>query len=543
MDKYSDHAAPAAFLLFAATLAPWTGNFPLNDDWAYAMAAKTLSETGRLVLCDWGSATQVVHVALGALWAKLFGFGFGALRTLNLLVAAAAVFAFLRLLALFGVGRSVRLAAGLTLALSPLYLPLAASFMTDAHYFFWMTAAVYFYARRLKDPADGRALLWAGLCAAAAYLTRQLAVALPLAYTLVLLLHRRFSAKEAAAAWAAPAAAMAGYALWFKFLHGPTWASENYVGASTLAHLSKPLTLLNDSFYRLFASMAETGLLLLPLAAGFIFSWRKFTGRNALNSRVMAAGPWLALAALAGFAALNGAMPYLENTLSASGLGALTLGGAAFKPSGLFASPIFWTAATAAALLSAVILMLASGVALRSGDPALRFAFLAAALQLCVSLIGAKYFDRYLLPTTVFWFALAAAFAARGIAFHRPAAALALALTALLGWAGMKDYLAWNRAKWELASRVRPGLTPDEIANGFDYDAWHNYSRSMGYLKSMKPLKMIDEWEWQKVIPYKAMISYRQDPKLEVIDRLEYSTPLPPGKGVLYLLGPKRASR
>lgn len=543
MDKYYDYAAPAAFLLFAATLAPWAGNFPLNDDWAYAMAAKTLAETGRLVLSDWGSATQLAHVALGALWAKLFGFSFGALRVLNLLVAAAGIFVFVRLLGSFGAGRFERLAAGLTLALSPLYLPLAASFMTDAHYFFWMTAAVYFYAKRLRDPADGRALLWAGLCAAAAYLTRQLAVALPLAYTLALLLQKKAKARELAAAWAAPAAAMAGYALWFKFLHGPTWASENYVGASTLAHLAKPLAFLNDALYRLFASMAETGLLLLPLAAGFVFSWRRFTAKNGLNAKVSAAGPWLALLFMAGFAALNGSLPYLENTLSGSGIGALTLGGAAFKPAGLFASRVFWFAATAGALASAVLLMLASGLALRSGDPALRFVFLAAVLQLGISLLGAKYFDRYLLPTTLFWFATAAVFAARGVNFNRPAAALGLVLLALLGWVGMKDYLAWNRAKWELASRPRPWLTPGDIANGFDYDAWHNYPRNMAYLKSMKPLKMIDEWEWQKVINYKAMISYRQDPRLEVVDKLEYATPLASGKGVLYLLAPKRANR
>jgi len=541
--KYEKYAAAAAFLLFSATLAPWSFDFPLNDDWAYALPVRALAETGRLALSDWGSSTQLLHVLLGALWAKLFGFSFGALRVLNLLLAAGAIVMFVKLLEEFEAGRFEKLAAGLTLAFCPLYLVLANSFMTDVHYFFWMISALYFYVRRLKDPADGTALFLAGLCAAAAYLTRQLAVALPLAFTASLLLKGRPKARDLALAWAAPAAAVLGYALWFKLAHGPTWASENYVAASTLAHVAKPLAFANDSLYRLFASMAETGLLLLPLAAGYVFSLRKFTSGNPEGGRVTRGAPWLALAVMAGFALLNGTLPYLENTLSVSGLGARTLAGAAMKPSGLFASTFFWTAATAAAAGAAVLLMCASGLALRSGGPALRFVFLASFAQLAVSLLGAKYFDRYLLPTLIPWFAVAAVFAARGIKFHRPAAGLALALYALLGWAGMKDYLAWNRAKWELAGRSTAALPKEVISNGFDFDAWHNYERNMAYLRGLKPLKQINEWEWQGIIKYKAKITFAQDPRLTVLDTAEYSTPLSSRKGILYLMAPRPTAR
>lgn len=535
MDKYAKYAAPAAFLIFAAALAPWALDFPLNDDWAYAWAAKGLAATGRLTLSDWGASTQLPHILAGALAAKLFGFSFGALRALNLLVAAAALFVFGRLLEEFDAPPFERLAAALALAFCPLYLVLAGSFMTDVHYFFWMLLACLFYVRNLKKPEDAAALWLAGACAALAYLTRQLAVALPLAFTLALAMQKRLKPRDLAAAWAPPAAAMLGYWLWFRFAHGPTWASENYVGAATLLHLSKPLEFLNDALYRLFAAMAETGLLLLPLAAGFAFSLKKFWSRNGTGERVTAAGIWLGLAVMAGFALLNGPLPYLENTLSATGLGTLTLAGPALKPSGFFASPLFWKAATAAAAAAAVLLMSCSGLALRGGGAPLRFLCLAAFLQLGVSLVGAKFFDRYLLVLLP-WFAVSAAVAARGVKFSRPAAALALALYALLGWAGMKDYLAWNRAKWELASRPRPGIAPGEIAAGFDHDAWLIYERNMAYLKAMKPLRMIGEWEWQKLNSYKAVVTYAPDPRLKVLDKAEYSTPLSSKKGVLYLV-------
>ncbi|HAT72179.1 MAG TPA: hypothetical protein DCS63_05125 [Elusimicrobia bacterium] len=536
MTKHEKYVVPVVFLIFAATLAPWAFDFPLNDDWAYALAARTLAQTGRLTLCDWGSSTQIFHIIAGALCSKLFGFNFAALRVANLLIAAGALFMFVRLLEEFEIGPTEKIVAGLTLAFSPLYLVLANSFMTDIHYFFWMTGAVYFYVRNIKDPGDRASLLLAGACAAAAYLTRQLAVALPAAFTVALLLQGRLKWRSFAAVWALPGAAMLGYALWFTMMHGPTWASENYVAAATLAHVSKPLSFINDSLYRLFASMVETGLMLLPLAAGYVFSFKQFSARNALRCRVSSAGACLTLAVIAAFALFNGPLPYLENTLAHSGIGVLTLGGGVLKPSGPFASPLFWTLATVISVAAAVLLMCASSLALRAGDPALRFVFLAFTAQLAVSLIGAKYFDRYLLATLLPWFAVAAVFAARGVRFSKPAAGLALVFCALLGWAGMKDYLAWNRAKWELAAKPREGVSPDQIINGFDYDAWLSYEKNMAYLKTMKPLSMIGEWEWQKVTDYKAVIGFKPDPRFKVLDRVEYSTPFSSRKGVLYLM-------
>lgn len=555
MGKYANYAAAVIFLAFAATLSPWGYDFPLNDDWAYALAARALAATGRITLSDWGASTQLPHIIAGAVFAKAFGFSFSILRAANLLVAAAALFVFVKLMDEFEIGPYEKLAAALTLAFCPLYLVLANSFMTDIHYLFWMLSAVYFYVRRLKDPADGKALFFAGACAAAAYLTRQLAVALPLAFTLMLFLERRAGAKERvkgrtpapavplwralAAVWALPAAAMAGYYLWFTKIHGPTWVSGSYVVGATLAHLSKPGLLIGDSVFRVLAGLLETGLLLLPLAAGYLFSARQFSAKNGLRCRVTSAGPWLALAALAVFIFIKGPLPYLENTLSGSGLGVLTLGGAALKPSGFFASRLFWTLATAASLVSAVFLLCSSSLALRAGGPALRFVFAAALLHLGVSLTGAKFFDRYLL-TLLPWFALAAVFAARGVRFSKPAAGLALVFCALLSWAGMKDYLAWNGAKWELAGRPRAEFTPAEIISGFDHEAWYSYEKNMAYLKSMKPLSMIGEWEWQQVTDYKAIISFKPDPRFRVLDKAEYSTPLSSRKGVLYLMSVKQ---
>ena len=76
MGKYANYAAALIFLVFAATLSPWGYDFPLNDDWAYALAARALAATGRLTLSDWGASTQLPHIITGAVFAKAFGFSF-----------------------------------------------------------------------------------------------------------------------------------------------------------------------------------------------------------------------------------------------------------------------------------------------------------------------------------------------------------------------------------------------------------------------------------------------------------------------------------
>ncbi|MDP2866368.1 MAG: hypothetical protein Q8O90_09005, partial [Elusimicrobiota bacterium] len=134
----------------------------------------------------------------------------------------------------------------------------------------------------------------------------------------------------------------------------------------------------------------------------------------------------------------------------------------------------------------------------------------------------------------------AAVYAAKGVRFSKPAAGLALLFCALLSWAGMKDYLAWNGAKWELAGKPRAEFSPGEIIAGFDHGAWFTYEKNMAYLKSMKPLSMIAEWEWQKVNDYKALVSFKPDPRFRVLDKAEYSTPLSSRKGVLYLMSIKQ---
>jgi hypothetical protein len=554
LKKYGSLAAPVIFILFILTLAPWLYDFPLNDDWAYAIGVKNLLGQGTFALCDWAAATQLAHLLGGALFAKLFGFSFTILKTYTLTVSAGALFIFVKILEEFEIAPFDRNLAALVVALNPLFLVLANSFMTDMTYFFWMTASSYFYIRHLKTGRQA-GLMAAGLCAAAACLTRQLGMTLPLAYTLILARERKLNAGILFKTWIFPFIAVAGYALWLKHVHGPTWASENYVFSATLHYLSATGMFILHSLHRLVAALLEIGLLLFPLAAGYLIyaggygrkaaknaPHRKHGAQNRAGAEAASARPitltaitWLALAVFAVFALYNKNLTFPENNFGFSGFGVLTLGGNQFKPSSFFSSALFWSLLTALAAISATAFVRFSQITLAAKDPAAGFVFLSAVIHFGISILGAKFFDRYLINFLP-WFILAAVLAAKELKFSKPAAILALALMAALSWAGVKDYMQWNRAKWELAERPRPDLKPGEIAAGFDHDAWYTYTVNMTYLKSFKPLKMIGEWEWQSINNYKAMASFSPQTGLPILDQIEYTTPLSTQKGVIYLL-------
>lgn len=533
---------PALVLAFyaASLLAfkPWTADFPLNDDWVYGLVARRLAEEGRLRLLDWGAATQVLHVAWGALWWKLLGGGFGALKLAVAAAAAAGVLAFERTLELLGVPAGLRALSALTLAAGPGYFCWTFSFMTDVPYLACMLAAFWAYARALTFGED-RWLAAGSLAAAGAFLIRQTGLAIPAGMTLHLLVERRLGPGRVLRLWAPPAAAWLGHALWYRLVHGPTWGMEALVAGAVAQQWAEPAAAAADLVSWGLAAWLLAGLMALPPAAGLLAASGQFLRpKEALRLSPAALGGLAAGAlALALYAAWKGPMPHVGNAMGRWGLGVVTLAGAAAKPAGFFAWPAFWAAATAAAALGALAIP-AAWASLKEGPDraALRVVAVPCLLQLAPALLRDEFFDRYVLvvlPPVLLVLALAAA---RGRFRAAPAWACWLGLAAV-SWLGVADYHAWSRAKWE-AGRLglARGLKPGEIAGGFDWDGYWTFEANMAALKAVKPLKDIGEWEWQGMNVPSAMLSFSPRPGLAKAGEVAYRTPLAPGRGTVYLL-------
>jgi 4-amino-4-deoxy-L-arabinose transferase-like glycosyltransferase len=136
------------------------------DDWAYAKTAQVFVQTGQFVYNGWNSQILGWQVVWGALFIKLFGFSFFVLRLSTLLVAIATVFLFHSILIRFGVNAKNAVLGTLTLGLSPLFLPLAASYMTDVPALFVILLCLYCCQKAVAARGDSATIGW--LCLAAA---------------------------------------------------------------------------------------------------------------------------------------------------------------------------------------------------------------------------------------------------------------------------------------------------------------------------------------------------------------------------------------
>ncbi|MGC9199016.1 MAG: ArnT family glycosyltransferase [Acidobacteriaceae bacterium] len=138
----------------------------VSDDGPYVLIAQKLAATGHIVYNGWASPLLGWQLYLGATFIKLFGFSFTSLRMSTLLVAVAVAWLLQRTAALAGVNERNAALGTLALVLSPLYLMLAVTYMTDIFGLFAVVACLYGCLRALRTSTDRAAVAW--LCFAVA---------------------------------------------------------------------------------------------------------------------------------------------------------------------------------------------------------------------------------------------------------------------------------------------------------------------------------------------------------------------------------------
>jgi hypothetical protein len=151
----------------AALTAIWpTVELATDDDFAYAKMALIFARTGHFVFNGWETAMVGWQVAWGALFIHLFGYSFLTLRFSVIVLGALFTLLFHRVLLRSGVTGGHAVFGTLTVVLSPLFLPMAASFMTDVPSWLCILLSLYGCQRALRAGSDRAALAW--LCGSAA---------------------------------------------------------------------------------------------------------------------------------------------------------------------------------------------------------------------------------------------------------------------------------------------------------------------------------------------------------------------------------------
>ncbi len=103
----------------------------VNDDWSYAKSAFETARTGHIVYNGWSAAMLGVQALWGALFVKIFGAHFWAVRLSTLALVPGVLALCYALHRQAGLSARLALFGTLTFGLSPFVIPYAVTFMTD----------------------------------------------------------------------------------------------------------------------------------------------------------------------------------------------------------------------------------------------------------------------------------------------------------------------------------------------------------------------------------------------------------------------------
>jgi hypothetical protein len=141
-------------------------NMGIADDGTYILMARTLATTGHIIYNGWAAPMLGWQLYLGTAFIKLFGFSFTAVRMSTVLVAMAMAFLLQRIMVRASITEPNATLGTLALVLSPLYLTLSVTFMTDIFGLFAIVLCLYGCMRALQASTSRAAILW--LCFAVA---------------------------------------------------------------------------------------------------------------------------------------------------------------------------------------------------------------------------------------------------------------------------------------------------------------------------------------------------------------------------------------
>ncbi|HEV7573215.1 MAG TPA: glycosyltransferase family 39 protein [Thermoanaerobaculia bacterium] len=463
----SRRAEPLAILaIWAAAIAFVNprGNFPIDDDWDFALAAWRFAKSGHFQFTAFTAVSLRAQVLWGALWTRMFGESFDVLRMSTLVLAAATLLIVHRTLLRAGVPRFGRVVATLALGFHPIFFWSSCTFMTEVPFVFASSAALYCFIRAF-DGDDGFAWITAGCIAAmTACFLRQTGVTLLAAPLLLALFKRR--KRDAMLIGGTIVIFFAMLILKREWLSGSPqeFAVHFRMWAESTFRLPEQIAVFDH--YATFNAQ-NAALFFLPIAAPLVLLFRRARRTDFVILGVLAA---LLLMRVHSLIAIGLPMPYFVspyccdifagNIFADLGLGPLALEGAyPFRlPYAVRLAITYVSVILAAYLIWAVV----------RRTPRSNASLLAIGAALFGSLIlfgSGLYVDRYSLDSAwplVIALPLMIPWQSRAV---RAISVAALIVIAIFSTLATQEYFSWNRARWKAIGDLRARGVPITAIN------------------------------------------------------------------------------
>ncbi len=470
------------------------GDFPLQDDWAYGLPVKALTERGEIRFTDWSSPSQIAQTFWGALFSLAVGFSFTALRISTLVLGLVGLIGMYGLLRQLGAKRTVALFGAGVVGANPLYVNLSYSFMTDVPFTSMMILSSFYLIRGMARDQD--VSIWVGLCLAfLSVFIRQIGLAIFFGFVLAYPFWRGLGRK-----WLLQALVPAVLA---------------FVALKAYEHALIAVERLPRIYYRLNQELAtplreltqmRLGVLIVPIPRSmelfiylglftapfsFLF-WPTSLGRLSRGRRIIELG-WvggLAVVMTAVCVKTRGLMPVGGNVILDFGLGSrvgLTGEWPGKAPAVVALGVTYLSVLSAILVLQAVTLVVwRSLIRPENPEAAVKRPCVVFLITTCafyfgpLSLVYVALFDRYFLPMVpmaiaLIWlgFRTTVLRAVPGQTLLVRPIGIALGLLSLLvllvySAAGTHDYLDWNRERWSAAREL--AIPHTEIDGGWEYN-------------------------------------------------------------------------
>jgi len=148
-----------AFFLCELVSHPFA-NMGVGDDWPYILMAKTLAETGHVTYNGFATAMLGWQLYLAATFIKLFGYSLTTVRMSTMVVGMALAFVLQRTLVRTDISERNATIGTLAFVLSPLYMMLSVTFMTDIFGLFAIVLCLYGCLRALQSLTSRATIAW-----------------------------------------------------------------------------------------------------------------------------------------------------------------------------------------------------------------------------------------------------------------------------------------------------------------------------------------------------------------------------------------------
>jgi len=487
--RYRISALCCAFaVLLCELIAHPFAEMGISDDGPYILVAQNLAATGHIVFNGWITAMLGWQLYLAAAFIKLFGVSFTSARMSTLLVSMCLTFVLQRTMVRAGIGERNATIGTLALVLSPLYLLLSVTFMTDITGLFALVTCIYGCIRALQSHTTRAAIAWLSFAVAANAIfgtSRQIAwlgILVIVPSTLWLLRPQRRIVIGGSVA------TLAGVLFMFACMH---WFSLQPYTAP--AHVIPHPVSGKDMVWGLSNFFLDIPLLLISVVALFLPELGKMRRRNlaifaalllaylllalhpvllrniiVLEPTMRGGGDWVGIHGVHEGPQMQGYRPILLNRKMRILLTIVSFGGLA----GIFVSLLRTfrkpsVAAPPAAPSWQQLLTLVGPFTI------------VYSLFLIPRAASASIFDRYALPLLVVALLCLLRYYQERVQPRLPAAAIVLvAIVAIYGTASVHNQFSLYRARLALAAELRSAGVPDtSVDYGFEY----NFSTELRY--------------------------------------------------------------